>query len=168
MLTTNRLNLREYTLNDAPFIYTLMNSEGWLKYIGDRKIHSVKDAENYIEKFYLTSYKTNGYGANIVELKSTNTAIGSCGIYKRETLEHPDVGFAFLSEYCKKGYALEAATAVMEDAVTNLKLPVICAITLEHNVSSINLLHKLGLSKINTVKLTPEDDELLLFSNLKH
>ena len=44
-LETDRLLLREYTLSDAPFIFKLMNSEGWLKNIGDRNIKTIEDAE---------------------------------------------------------------------------------------------------------------------------
>ena len=53
MIYTERLKLREYTLQDAPFIYKLMNSEGWLKNIGDRNIKSLEDAEAYMQKNYL-------------------------------------------------------------------------------------------------------------------
>src|SRR5690606_22194730 len=105
MIETERLFLREYTLEDAPFIFKLMNSDGWLKNIGDRHIKTVKDAEAYMQKFYLNSYVENGFGPFLVSLKETGVPIGSSGLYKRDNLEHPDVGFAFLPEFGKKGYA---------------------------------------------------------------
>lgn len=164
MIETERLFLREYTLEDAPFIFKLMNSDGWLKNIGDRHIKTVKDAEAYMQKFYLNSYVENGFGPFLVSLKETGVPIGSSGLYKRDNLEHPDVGFAFLPEFGKKGYAFEAATAVMRYATEKMKLKTIVGITLPDNHPSIKLLQKLGLSEVG--KYEYEDgEELLLFSN---
>lgn len=163
MLKTPRLQLRQYVVADAPFIFKLMNSEGWLKNIGDRKIHSIADAEAYMEKNYLPLYEKYGFGPFLVSLKD-GTPIGSAGLYKRDTLDHPDIGFAFLPEFANKGYAFEAASAVMDYAANTLRIKTIVGITLETNLPSIKLLKKLGLNEIGT--FTYEDgEELLLFSN---
>jgi RimJ/RimL family protein N-acetyltransferase len=165
MLTieTERLELREYTLNDAPFIFELMNSKGWLKNIGDRSINSIKDAEAYMLKNYISSYEKHGFGPYLVSLKD-GTAIGSAGLYKRANLEHPDIGFAFLPEFVNKGYAFESASAVMKFASEELGIQKIVGFTLPDNASSIKLLKKINLSEIGIY--TYEDgEELLLFSN---
>lgn len=163
-IETDRLLLRQYTLNDAPFIFKLMNSEGWLKNIGDRNIKTLEDAEAYMLKNYLSSYEKHGFGPYLVSLKEDGTPLGSAGLYKRDNLEHPDVGFAFLPEYGNKGYAYEASNAVMEFAAKILGIKIVVGITLETNLSSIKLLKKLGLSEVGSY--TYEDgEELLLFSN---
>lgn len=163
MLYTERLQLRKYEIADAPFIFKLMNSEGWLKNIGDRNIKSVADARAYLEKNYLPMYSKYGFGPFLVSLQD-GTPVGSAGLYKRDSLEHPDIGFAFLPEFANKGYAFEAASTVMEFAKDTLQLQTIVGITLETNQPSIKLLKKLGLSEIGT--FTYEDgEELLLFSN---
>lgn len=162
-IETDRLLLRQYVLNDSPFIYKLMNSEGWLKNIGDRKIKTIEDAEAYMQKFYLSSYEKNGFRPFLVSLKD-GTPIGSAGLYKRDNLDHPDIGFAFLREFGNQGYANEASKAVMEFASENLSLKTLLAITLETNLSSIKLLKKLGLSEIGTY-VYEDGEELLLFSN---
>jgi RimJ/RimL family protein N-acetyltransferase len=41
---TERLLLRPFNTDDAPFILELVNSPGWLQFIGDRNIHSIEDA----------------------------------------------------------------------------------------------------------------------------
>lgn len=164
MIITERLEIREYTLLDAPFIYELMNSEGWLKNIGDRNIKTIEDAEAYLQENYLSSYEKHGFGPYLVSLKKDGTPLGSAGLYKRDNLEHPDVGFAFLSEFANKGYAYESAQAVMNYASETLKLQTILGITLAENLSSIKLLKKLGLSEVGTYKYE-DGEELLLFSN---
>jgi len=163
-IETERLLLREYNLNDVPFIFKLMNSEGWLKNIGDRNIKTHEDAEAYMQKNYLGSYEKQGFGPYLVTLKEDGTPIGSSGLYKRDNLDFPDVGFAFLSEFANKGYAYESAQAVMDYASEKLKLQTIVGITLPENTSSIKLLKKLGLSEIGTYKYD-DGEELLLFSN---
>lgn len=164
VLTTVRLQLREYTVEDAPFIYRLMNSEGWLEFIGDRQIKSVADAKAYIINHYLKSYALHGFGAYIVESKASGRPIGSCGLYKRDNLKHPDIGFAFLPEYFNKGYAFESAAALLDHARSNLKLDIFYGITLPTNQASIKLLKKLGLQDIDTIRMAEESEDLLLFS----
>lgn len=162
-IETHRLIIRKYTYDDAPFIYKLMNSEGWLKYIGDRNITSVQEAEFFLQKNYLNSYEKRGFGPYYISLKD-GTFIGSAGLYKRENLNHPDIGFAFLSEFMNKGYAFEAAAAVMNYASEELGIQKIVGFTVPDNASSIKLLKKLGLSEIGTYSYV-EGEELLLFSN---
>ncbi|OAD92797.1 GCN5 family acetyltransferase [Aequorivita soesokkakensis] len=164
MIQTERLELREYTLKDAPFIFKLMNSDGWLKNIGDRNIKTIEDAEAYMQKNYLSSYEKHGFGPYLVSLKEEGTPIGSSGLYKRDNLDFPDVGFAFLPEFGNKGYAFESAQAVMKYASEKLKLQTVVGITLPENTSSVKLLKKLGLSEIGTYKYE-DGEELLLFSN---
>ena len=53
-LETERLLLEPMTINEAPFILELYNSPNFIKFIGDRNIKSIDDAENYIiNKFVL-------------------------------------------------------------------------------------------------------------------
>ena len=165
LIETKRLRLREYTIEDAPFSYELMNSEGWLKYIGDRNIKTIPDAVAYIEKYYLPSYELNGHGAYIVILKESGKPIGTCGLYKREDLKHPDVGFSFLTEYIGKGFAFEAAQAVLKFANDSLNIKTILGFTLPTNKDSIKLLQKLGLKQKGSYFLKDDPGELLLFSN---
>ena len=164
LFETERLQLRYYELSDAPFIYELMNSDGWLNYIGDRDIKSIADAEAYIEDNYLPSYKLNGYGAYLVILKETGVVIGSSGLYKRDNLEHPDVGFAFLTEHLGKGYGFEATARVMQYTREELGINTFLGITLPANIPSIKLLEKLGLKKKGPFFFKDGTEELLLFS----
>lgn len=163
MISTERLTIRQYTTQDAAFIYKLMNSEGWLKNIGDRNINSIKEAEAYLLKNYVSSYKKQGFGPYLVSLKD-GTAIGSTGFYKRPDLEHPDIGFAFLSDFINKGYAFEAASALMKYASEELNIKIVLGFTLPENLPSIKLLKKLGLSEVG-IYTYDDEEELLLFSN---
>ncbi len=164
ILTTERLTLRQFTNEDARFIVELVNTPGWLEFIGDRNIHTEEDAVNYLQNGPIKSYSENGFGSSMVELKD-GTPIGMCGILKRDSLENPDIGFAFLPSYMGKGYALEIANATMDYATHQLKLKTIYAITNPTNIRSIQLLEKIGLSPIKTIQSPTDGTELMVYSN---
>lgn len=161
ILETQRMNLREFNSEDAPFIIELLNSEGWLKYIGERNFKTTEDAIKYLENGPIKSYAENGFGLMMVEIKDDKTPIGMCGIIRRTTLEHPDIGFAFLPQFMGKGYATEIATATMKYAKNELHLPVIFGITLPENIRSIQLLEKSGLKFEKNIMM--DNEELMLF-----
>jgi len=165
VIETERLLLRQITLADAPFYVELLNSKGWLTYIGDRKVRSVADAEAYIQKYYLPTYEKYGYGSYTVRLKECGTTIGTVGLYRRENLDHPDIGFAFLESYAGKGYGFEATSALIRYVKNHFEITTILGFTMRENQASIALLQKLGLQEIGVYLFEREAEELLLFSN---
>ncbi|MEM5566579.1 GNAT family N-acetyltransferase [Psychroserpens sp. AS72] len=162
---TTRLILSKITVDDAPFILELMNTPGWLKYIGDRNIKTVEAAAEYIKNNQLRCYEENGYGYYKMQVKGEHLkTIGTCGLLKRDALEHIDIGFSMLPEYHGNGYGYEAANEILKFAKNQFGIKTICAITLPINKPSIQLLEKLGLSYQKTVKPFDDDEELLLFA----
>ena len=145
-LETSRLNLRWLTLDDAAFILTLVNDPDWIRFIGDKSVTNLDAARNYLETGPLAMYRRHGFGLNRVALKADDAAIGICGILQRETLAEPDLGFAFLPEFRRQGYALEAAQAVLEHASQVMGLSRVAAILSPQNTASAGLLEKLGFS----------------------
>jgi RimJ/RimL family protein N-acetyltransferase len=164
ILETDRLTLREFIPADAPFILELVNSPGWLQFIGDRNIKTTDQAIAYLENGPIKSYAENGFGLAMVEIKDGKIPIGMCGIIKRDNLDNPDIGFAFLPGFTGKGYAFEIANATLAYAAGQLQLPTIYAITVPYNIRSISLLEKIGLKFIKKIR-SPENEELLLYSN---
>jgi len=165
-LETERLLLRKIEVTDAPFFYELFNSEGWLQYIGDRNIQTLADAEKQIVEKYIPSYKKNGHGSYIVIEKSSGLSIGSCGIYKRDNLDYPDIGFAFLPQFVGKGFGFESSKAVLKDAKETLNFSKVLAFTVPYNTASIKLLEKLGLKNAGDYFFEGDPEPLLLFEML--
>ncbi len=158
---TERLILRPTDLEDAEFILALLNTPKWLQFIGDRNIHDVEDAIHYINSRVLYQYERLGYGNYTVIRKEDGVKIGSCGLYDREGLEGIDIGFAFFPEYEGKGYGFEAASRMLKAAVEDFSLKKIKAITNLENYASQKLLEKIGLVKVDKIKM--HNDELFLF-----
>ena len=173
IVETERLIAREFTLDDAPFILTLLNEPGWLQYIGDRGVYTLEAARDYLERGPMASYKRLGFGLYGIALKTDHTEpfplIGMCGLIKRDSLPEAylgsvDIGFAFLAPYCGHGYATEIATAMLDLAKHKHGLTRIVGITAVDNQNSIHVLQKLGLQFEKLIRFEPDGEELNLFS----
>lgn len=161
---TERLILRHFSVDDAEFILGLLNEPSFLRYIGDKKVRSLDDARRYILNGPVTSYEKYGFGLNLMELRDSHTLIGMCGLLKREELPEPDIGFALLPDFWRKGFAFEAAAAVLQDARERLGLQRVLAITSLDNEASINLLERLGFKFERVIELAADREPVRLFS----
>ena len=164
ILETERLILRRFTLDDTAFILELLNTEGWIKYIGEKNVKTIDQAREYLENGPLKSYRNNGFGLALVELKVDHVPIGMCGLISRNYLDHLDVGFAFLPNHTGHGYAFEIVKKTVEHAFVEFREEKVFAITLPRNYSSIKLLTKVGF-QYNKNFITPDtNEELCLYS----
>ena len=160
ILETERLVVRQVTIDDAEFILGLLNEPSWLRFIGDKGVRTLDDARNYIATGPIASYERFGFGLSMTLQKSDGARIGLCGLLKRDALPDVDIGFALLPAYWGKGYALEAARAVLEDGRATHGLRRIVAITNPDNERSIQLLEKLGMKREGTVRISEAGPEL--------
>jgi RimJ/RimL family protein N-acetyltransferase len=160
---TPRLFLRPTDLEDAEFIIRLMNSEKWLKFIGDRKVSTIEDGQNYIKSRMLPQLDRLGFSNFTVIRKSDDVKIGSCGLYDREGLEGVDLGFAFLPEYEGQGYAFESARVIRDASSAHFNIQKIQAITMEDNHGSRKLLEKLEFAFKKRIQLPNDPEELMLY-----
>lgn len=159
VLVTERLKLTEWQAEDADFILKLVNTDGWLENIGDRKVYNLTDAKKYIKKLRLP-YGSYGYGFYALRLRESNEIIGMCGIIKRMGLSDPDLGFALMPEHEGNGYIYEMSSAFIKHSFVKLGLTRVVAITTPSNTRSIKVLDRLGMKYEKDVQL-PNDSEVL-------
>lgn len=164
ILETDRLLIRQLTVDDANFIIELLNDPSFIQNIGDRKVRTMEDTQAYILNGPVDSYAKNGFGLSLVILKVTGEVIGMCGLIKRDALEDVDIGYAYLPRYWSKGYAIEAALAMKSYARDTIQLKRLVAIVDPANVGSIRVLEKLGMKFEKMFKLFEDDIELKLFA----
>ena len=160
IIETERLLLQPMKLDDSDFVLDLYNSPNFIKFIGDRNMRTIADAENYIKTKFLPHFKKLGYGNFLIKLKSDGTKIGSVGIFQREGLEIQDIGFSFLPDYEGKGYGFDAASKLMETLFSEFGLKKISAITTNENIASQKLIEKLGLKYVKMIRLPDDEEEL--------
>ena len=162
VIQTSRLELRELNFDDAAFILELLNEGDFIRFIGDKGVRTLQDARDYIRSGPMDSYARNGFGLYAACFRN-GPPIGICGLVKRDGLNDPDVGFAFLARHRSKGYAVESAAAVVAHGRQVLKLQRIVAITSAQNTHSIFVLEKIGLKFERMIRLTEHSPELKLF-----
>jgi RimJ/RimL family protein N-acetyltransferase len=162
ILQTDRLTLSTLSADDASFILELVNTPNWLRYIGDRGVFTLEGAEDYIRQGPQKSYAQFGFGLWRVARKEDNAPLGVCGLLKRDTLDHPDIGFAFLPVFEGQGLAFESSQAVLAYAATTLQLTRVIAITTEENRRSLNLLNRLGLNFEKMISLPGHSHDFVL------
>jgi ribosomal-protein-alanine N-acetyltransferase len=162
VIETERLILRRLEPADAPFVLVLVNDPDWLRFIGDKNVHSLDDARLYIANGPRAMYQRCGHGLYLVTLKD-GTPIGMCGLLRRDTLDDADIGFAFIPQYRSQGYAREAAQATLAYGRDTLAMRRIVAITSPDNAASGSLLQKIGLRFERMLSLESGRDPVTLF-----
>ncbi|KKJ77720.1 GCN5 family acetyltransferase [Kiloniella litopenaei] len=156
ILETDRLIVRELGETDAPFILRLLNDPAFIKNIVDKEVRTLDQACEYINSGPVASYRENGFGLYVVILKEGKASIGMCGLVKRDGLDDPDIGYALLPEYCSKGYAAEAADAVLRYGHDQLGLEKIVGIVNPDNTGSARVLEKIGLTFEKMIKVSED------------
>ncbi|MBK8848194.1 MAG: GNAT family N-acetyltransferase [Bacteroidetes bacterium] len=150
-LQTTNAKLNPLCEKDAEFIFNLLNSDGWLRFIGNRNINSLDDAKNYIYKVMANSQAA--YWIVFVNME----AIGLITLIKRDYLSSPDIGFAFLPQYQQKGFAFETTNCVIDYLQREKGVSKLSAICTIDNDASIKLLEKLGFSFLQEIIVEGEE-----------
>ncbi len=150
--TTDRLSLSPLSEKDSKFILELVNTEGWLTFIGNKNINTETDAIVYIQKIS-TNINVSYW---VVSLQHTNEQIGIITFIKRDYLDYHDIGFAFLPRFHGMGFGFEATQKVLNFLKENHTVTIILATTIPENINSIQLLKKLGLSFNKEINVNEE------------
>lgn len=160
---TRRLVLRRFSTDDAAFVLELLNDPDFLHHIGDKGVRSLTAAEAYIANGPQASYRRHGHGLYCVQTRGERAPVGMCGFLRREGLDGPDLGYAFLPPARGRGLAFEAASAALDYGRQVLGFDRVLAITAPANIASIRLLNKLSFRSRGVVALPGIEGESELF-----
>lgn len=151
-LSGNRIQLMQLLPADDAFMLELMNTPGWLRFIGDRNIRTLSDAHKYIENV-LSDKEILIWKIKHLE---SNTLLGIVTFIKRNYLDYPDIGFALLPGYCGQGFAFEASQILLTYIRNTHSTTKVLATTLADNASSVKLLIKLGMQFEKSINVNTE------------
>jgi RimJ/RimL family protein N-acetyltransferase len=143
VLRTPRLLLREWRNDDAAHFAAMSADPGLTEFL-------LPPDESWVMRVR-QRWAKHGFGQFVVELPSEASFIGVVGLSDL----HPAVPAAAAIEaawrlarpYWGKGYALEAACAVIEDGLGRLGLDEIVAITVVGNWRSRRVMERLGMTR---------------------
>src|SRR5829696_5237010 len=163
-LHTERLTLRPFTLADAGFILALVNDPDWLRFIGDKAVHSEHDARRYLRDGPLAMYESQGFGLYAIDRNEDGATVGMCGLIRRPGLDDVDLGFALLAAMRGHGYGQEAARAMLKHGLHALGIARVVAITDLQNVSSARLLTQIGMCFERDIQLPGDAQRVALYA----
>ena len=164
LFETDRLRLRPVTEKDTGLMLAVWNDPAFMRNVADRGIRTEAQAQEAIRGGAQKLFDDYGYGPYCMSLKSDGAMVGICGLFRRENLDDPDIGFAVLPDYCGQGLASEASFAVLDYARDTLQLDQLVAIVSPENAASIGLIEKLGMSYDSKITMPGETEAICLYS----
>ena len=144
IIETERLYLREITLDDQEALFRLHSNPSVQKYTGEAVAESIEEIEKAIENRNI-HYKKYGYGRWATVLKSGKHFVGWAGLAYLPEFDVVDLGYRFLPDYWGLGLATEASRAILNYGFDTLNLKKIVAIAMAENKASIRVMEKVGM-----------------------
>lgn len=144
MIETERLLLREFTLDDLNELAAIRSDPDVARFIGGEKAMD-RDWNKSRLDFYISSYKGPGFGMMAMYLKGTDEMIGWCGLQPLEDSGEIEVGYGMAKKYWGQGIAYEAALVCMRDGFEK-GLERIVAVASPENNNSWGIMEKLGMT----------------------
>ncbi len=145
-LTTERLLLREFVTDDWRVVQDYQSDPRYLRYY-EWTERPERDVREFVGRFIAqqSDQPRTRYQLAIV-LKDGGRLIGNCGIRTDApgALE-ADVGYELAPEQWGRGYATEAARAIVAFGFDDLRVHRIWAACVADNVASAHVLEKLGM-----------------------
>ena len=145
VLTTTRLLLRTFAENDLPQYAELNADPRVVRWLGGVPLS--REASDEIAEYANGLYATQGIGLLAIERREDAAFLGMCGLHHLDSFPD-DIEIAWRLAYAQwgNGYATEAATAWLDHAFGELALPRVISIAEPHNVRSIAVMQRLGMS----------------------
>ena len=152
VLTTERLLVRETTLDDVDEFYKLYKDPEMTKYM-EGLFENPEDEKRYQKDYIEKVYGLMGFGVWTLVRRKDNKVIGRVGYSVRNGFEDIELGFLIGKEYQRQGYAFEACKAVLDYGRDILLFDKVQTLVKAENEISINLCKKLGFKYFDTVSV---------------
>lgn len=164
LFETDRLKLRELTLNDAKILEQIFSDPIAMEYYPSSK--GTEATKNWIKKSQ-KSYEKNGFGLWAVVRKDNEQVIGDCGITMQmiDGKEEPEIGYHILRNQWGQGYATEAAEACKNYAFSTLGIEEVFSYTRAKNTASRRVAEKIGMK---IIKEYSNDEQLTVVYSIKN
>jgi [ribosomal protein S5]-alanine N-acetyltransferase len=141
--TTERLELREFSVCEAERFFELNADPEVLRHTGDRSFVDVAEARDFLSAY--DRYQRDGFGRWSVYLRATGAYAGWCGLSYRVDLDEVDLGFRFYRQFWGQGIATESARASLALGFERFGLRQIVGRARADNPVSHRVLQKIGM-----------------------
>ena len=147
VMETERLIIREYSMDDFDALYEILSDAETMKYYP--KPYDEDGVRRWI-RWCMDSYQTHGFGLWALELKATGEFIGDCGISMQKIDGEllPEIGYHVHKKYWRQGYAKEACAAVKNWLFTHTAYNSVYSYMNRENVASYATARANGMTRI--------------------
>lgn len=149
VLTTERLVLRPVTLRDRAVLLAHWTAPDVRLFLFDGAIMSEEEVTEAIEDS-ARDFAGSGYGVWLIQEQGQVELVGTAGLRPLEDIGL-EIFYSLAPGSWGKGYATEAARAVVEHALGPLGLPEVLAEVDEGNAASIRVVERLGMTPFEVV-----------------
>lgn len=158
VLETERLILRELTLNDLDALHRIFSDPITMRFWPAP--FTLDATQQWIERNW-RNYVTLGFGRWALILKDSGELIGDCGVVQAEVDGKPeyDLGYILHHPYWNRGYATESAAACLHQAINTFGLRRIVANMATDHIASRRVAEKIGMQREKTF-LNPRNRNL--------
>lgn len=143
VIRTNRLLIRETTVEDVDEFYRLYKEPEMTRYM-EGLFENPEDERRYQKDYIEKVYGLMGFGIWTVVRTEDNLVIGRAGYSIRNGFDDMELGFLIGKEYQGRGYAYEACRAILDYGREVLGFEKVCALVKKENDVSLHLCRKLG------------------------
>jgi RimJ/RimL family protein N-acetyltransferase len=145
-LTTPRLRLRPFTAADREAIHAVYTDPDVMRHVGHGPHRSAVDTDAALQAFART-LAARGISFLAVEERASGRLIGDAGLYPVDgSPDEVELGYTLARDAWGRGYATEAAQALVEHARTALDVARVVATVDPANAASRHVLEKLGMT----------------------
>lgn len=145
ILETSRFHLRPLTAEDSEAFYQLCSQAGVRRFLFDDEILSRQQVEDFLQTS-TALFAAQRFGLWGVRLGEAAALIGFCGFWFFHDPPECELLYAISETYWGKGFALEAAQALIAYGFGDLNFERIQASTDAANTASLRVMQKLGMS----------------------
>ncbi len=145
-ITTARLVLREFVAEDWPEVLAYHRDPRYLRFYPWTDCTEA-EARDFVQMFLDQQAERPRRRFQLaIALPDSNRLIGNCGIRRKpENDWEADIGFELAPEHWGRGYATEAALAMVDFGLRELKVHRISSWCIADNTASARVLERVGL-----------------------
>ena len=162
ILKTERLTLRQLSIDDHQDIFALRSDPEINEFLGRQICETKEEAISFINKVNDNIKEGNSFYWAIT-LAESNIIVGTICLFDFSTEDDScEIGYELMTKFQGQGIMTEAVQVVIDYVFHTLKLKKILAVTHYKNQSSTNLLLKFNFVK--SIETYKEDPELNIFT----
>jgi RimJ/RimL family protein N-acetyltransferase len=147
-LTTERLELRRFTAADLEPLLAVFGDAAVMRHVGAERRPLRRSQVSALLSRTAADWSEHGFGLLAVTERETGRLIGEAGLQHLEEGPDIEIGYTLARGAWGRGYATEAARAILRWGFAGLRLHRIVAVADPANAASLRVVEKLGMTRL--------------------